>query len=207
MLDCCQLKLIFINSLTVVLCSTRRRCLLAMPVLLTVLSSAVAVSASPAPVFIPHLGRIQRNLPTGLAMRLPTRIPLSGPSDIEESKLIVEVFPSGTPKSFTVSLFTCASSPHPCLLGSFSVDKTITASARRDLERHKAMGNRISLTTNVEGYLIDGPLQNPSHAFSTMMWEQNDMIYTISFPAIERENIIWMAASMAREQPLYGERQ
>jgi hypothetical protein len=38
-----------------------------------------------------------------------------------------------------------------------------------------------------------------------MMWEQNNMIYTISFPSIERENIVLMAASMVREKPLYRE--
>jgi hypothetical protein len=35
------------------------------------------------------------------------------------------------------------------------------------------------------------------------MWQQNDMIYTISFPAFERENIVLMAVSMASEKPLY----
>jgi hypothetical protein len=34
------------------------------------------------------------------------------------------------------------------------------------------------------------------------MWQQNDMIYTVSFPANERENILFMAVSMAREQPI-----
>jgi hypothetical protein len=34
-----------------------------------------------------------------------------------------------------------------------------------------------------------------------MMWQQNDMIYTI-IPSIERENILWMAVFMATEQPL-----
>jgi hypothetical protein len=54
----------------------------------------------------------------------------------------------------------------------------------------------------IEGYLIEGPRQNPSYQFSTIMWQQNDMIYTISFPAFERENIVLMATSMVREQPL-----
>ncbi len=180
-----------------------QRCLLAMPVALTVLSSAVGVSARPAAVFSPHMNLIQSNLPPGLAMRLPTEIPLSGPSDIEDSKLIVRIFPVETLESFTVSLFTCERSPQPCLLGSFSVDRETNASAKRDLERHQAMGDRVPLARNIEGYLIEGPHQNPSYQFSTVMWEQNDMIYTISFPANERENIVWMASSMVREQPLY----
>ena len=179
------------------------RCLLAIPVVLTVLGSPVGVLARPADVFIPYLDNIQSNLPPGLVMRLPTAIPLSGHSDIEESKLIVRVFPSEIPESFTVGLFICERGSHPCLLGSFSVDRNTSASAKRELERHQVKGDRVFLATGVEGYLIEGPRQNPFSAFSTMMWQQNDMIYTISFPAIERENIVLMGVSMASEQPLY----
>jgi hypothetical protein len=138
-------------------------------------------------------------------MRLPTEIPLSGPSDFEDDKLVVRVFPSEIPQSFTVSIFTCERSLYPCLLGSFSVASKTQVSAQRELERHQMMGDRIPLMQNVEGYLIDGPLQNPPYQFSTMMWEQNGMIYTISFPSVERENIVLMAASMVREKPLYRE--
>ncbi len=180
-----------------------RRCLLVTPVILTVLSSVVAVSARPSAVFIPHLEEIQRNLPVGLALRLPSEIPLTGPTDIEESKLVVRVFPSETPLSFTVSLFTCERSSHPCLLGSFSVERKTNVSARRNLERHQTLGDRITLATNIAGYLIEGPQQNPPYAFSSVMWQQNDMIHTISFPGIERQNILFMALSMAQEQPLY----
>lgn len=175
-----------------------------MPVfLLSIVGSAVAVSARPAAVFMPHLERIQSNLPVGLAMRLPAEIRFSDPLDIEESKLVLQVFPSETPKSFTVSLFTCERSPQPCLLGSFSVESKMAASAKQELQRHQALGDRITLATNVEGYLLEGPLQKPPYEFSTVMWQQNNMIYTISFPAFERENILFMAISMAREKPLY----
>lgn len=180
-----------------------QRYLLATPVILAVLSSVMGVSARPATEFIPHLEDIQRNLPVGLALRLPSEIPLSGHSDVEENKLVIRVFPSETPQSYTVSLFTCERSPQPCLLGSFSVDRKMNVSARRNLERHQSIGDRITLTTNVAGYLIEGPQQNPSYAFSSVMWQQNEMIYTVSFPAIERQNILFMALSMAQEPPIY----
>lgn len=174
-----------------------------MPVILNILSSAVTVSARPADVFIPHLETIQQNLPPGLGMRLPADILLSGPSDIEESKLIVRVFPSESPQSFTVSLFTCDRSSHPCLLGSFAVESNQMVNAKLELERHRSIGDRVSLGNNLQGYLIEGPLQKLPYAFSTVMWQQNDMIYTISFPASERENLVLMATSMSREKPLY----
>lgn len=182
--------------------SNWRSYLLAVPVLLTICTNAVGVLARPATVFMPHLERIQSNLPEGLVMRLPREIPLAGHSDIEADKLVVNIFPSDTPRSFTVSVFTCDRSVHPCLLGSFSVEKTTAESARAELDRHKTRGDRLSLANNVPAYLIDGPAQNPPLQFSTIMWQQNEMIYTISFPASERESMLWMAKSMATEKPL-----
>lgn len=184
--------------------SVWRRCLVAVPIVLSIFSSVGEVSARPAAVFIPHLQRIQSNLPSGLVMRLPSRIPLQAPLDINEGKVVVQVFPSEIPQSFTVSLFTCDRSSHPCLLGSFSVAPKTNMSAKQELERHRAKGDRLTLlkNANVVGYLLEGPRQNPSLTFSTMMWQQNDMIYTISFPAIEKEAILVMAGSMAQEKPL-----
>jgi len=176
---------------------------LAIPVALTILGSAAGVLARPATVFIPHLERIQSKLPSGLAMRLPSAIPLEGPSDIDESKLVVRLFPSDIPQRFTVGIFTCEASAHPCLIGSFSVEPKTNVSAKRELERHQAKGDRIPLVKNLEGYLIEGMRHNPLSTFSTMMWQQDDMIYTISFPAMERETIKSMAVSMAEGKPFY----
>ncbi|MEQ8466787.1 hypothetical protein [Coleofasciculus sp. E1-EBD-02] len=180
-----------------------QRCFWGVSLFLGVFSLAVAVAAQPAPVFIPFMGRIQKNLPVGLAMRLPTELRVNDLLDIDPNQLIVRVFPSEAPPSYMVSLFTCDRSPNSCLLGSFSVHPKQSASARRDLQRHETLGDRITLTPTVAGYLIEGPQQNPSYPFSTVMWQQNEMIYTISFPAIERQNILYMALSMAREQGFY----
>ena len=175
---------------------------LSIPILITVCTTAVGVFAHPATIFLPHLRDIQQNLPKGLVMRLPKEIPLSGHSDIEDDKLVISIFPSETPQSFTVGVFTCIRSQHPCLLGSFSVEKQTSESAKVELDRHQVTGDRLSLATNLQGYLIDGQQQHPPQPFSTMMWQQNQMIYSISFPATERKNIIWMATSMAQEKPV-----
>jgi len=180
-----------------------QRCFWGVSLFLSVLSLAVGVDAQPAPVFIPFMGSIQNNLPVGLGMRLPTELRVNDMLDIDPNKLIVRVFPSEAPLSYTVSLFTCDRAPNSCLLGSFAVNPKESASARRDLQRHETLGDRITLTPTVAGYLIEGPSQNPSYPFSTVMWQQNDMIYMISFPAIERQNILYMALSMAREQAFY----
>ncbi|HBB34312.1 MAG TPA: hypothetical protein DC064_21595 [Cyanobacteria bacterium UBA9273] len=174
-----------------------------MPAILTLLSSTVDVSARPAAVFVPYLEEIQSNLPPGLVMRLPDEVQLGSHLEVNENQLVVRVLPSETPPSLTVSLFTCDRNPHPCLLGSFSVYRKTNPSAQREFQRHKTLGDRITLAPNLAGYLVEGPQQKPSYPFSSVMWQQNDMIYTIGFPAIERQNILLMALSMAQSQPLY----
>lgn len=137
-------------------------------------------------------------------MRLPSEVSIIGHSDIDESKLVVRIFPSQTPESFTLSLFTCERSAYPCLLGSFSVQRTTSVSAKRELDRHQAKGESLALVSDIQGYLLEGPSQNPPHQFTTLMWQQNDMIYTISFPASQGTSIQRMAISMAQGQLLYS---
>ncbi len=174
-----------------------------MPAILTIIGSGMRASARPAAVFIPHMEHMQKNLPVGLGMRLPDRILFSEPSDIQKDQLVVRSFPSSNPQSFTVSLFTCDRNPQPCLLGSFMVDRSTSVSAQRELQRHQVLGDYLTLDKNIRGYLIEGPRQNPYSAFSTFMWQQNGMIYSLSFPAIEQQNMLQMAVSMARERPFY----
>ncbi|HCA96892.1 MAG TPA: hypothetical protein DEP38_20415 [Cyanobacteria bacterium UBA9226] len=173
------------------------------PWCLIILSTTEGVRARPASVFIPHLEEIQGKLPAGLPMRLPAEIRIGQPLDIDESRLIIRVFPSETPLSFIVSLFTCSRGSFPCFLGSFTATSQTNVSAQRELQKYKEKGDRITLAPNVEGYLLEGPQQNPSYPFSAVMWQQNHIIYTINFPAIERQNILFMAVSMAQQQPLY----
>lgn len=170
---------------------------------LIVLNNPSIVLARPASVFTSHLEEIQSNLPVGLAIRLPAELRMGKLLDIDESRLILRVFPSETPLSFTVSLFTCSRGSYPCLLGSFSANSKTNVSAKLELQKYQEKGDRITLAPNVKGYLIEGPEQNPAYPFSAVMWEQNNIIYTINFPAIERQNILFMAVSMAQEQPLY----
>ncbi|MBD1839679.1 MULTISPECIES: hypothetical protein [unclassified Coleofasciculus] len=166
-------------------------------------SENVPVQARPAPVFTRHLETIQSSVPPGLIMRLPSQILLSGPTDVDPSELIVRVFPSETPLAYTVSLFTCYSNPQPCLVGSFSVEKKNSLNAIRELEKHKAAGDRITLRKDIRGYLLEGKKQKPSYEFSSVMWQQDDFIYRVSFPTIERSNILLMANSMANDVPLF----
>lgn len=158
--------------------------------------------AAPDEMFAPHLDRIRSSLPSGFEMRLPAEVILGDAIPLETEELIVRVFSTASPPRLTIGLFTCESSPFPCLIGSFAVESTASTNAQRELNRHRSMVTPITLAQGIEGYYLEGTAQTPPSAFSSVMWQQNQMIYTVSFQAHERQNILNMAASMANEPPV-----
>ena|GEM_PF-5370813 len=185
-----------------VLSQVWQRSLLALAVIVAVNGRSLEASARPAAVFTPHLEKIQSSLPLGLAMRLPPEIQILGLSESEEERLIVRVFSSETLDNLTVSLFTCELGNQPCFVGSFGVDRDTSVSALRELQRHQNLGDRVTLAYNIPGYILEGSQQKPSYRFSSVMWQQNGMIYRVSLPLVERQNILLMASAMTREVPI-----
>lgn len=176
---------------------------LTLPIFLVTITIPIKASAIPAEVFTPYLNEIANSVPPGWKMRLPSRILLSEPADEDFiSELIVRVFPSTTPRGLTVGLFSCNSGGFPCLVGSFSVDSQNSANAQREFAKHKAAAQKITLGYGIQGYLLEGQKQNPPNTFSSVMWQQEGMIYTVSFLAQERQNILFMANLMANEAPI-----
>jgi hypothetical protein len=57
----------------------------------------------------------------------------------------------------------------------------------------------VTLASGVRGYLREGKRLKPASEFSSLMWQQDSMIYTLSFLAAERDNIITMGRSMAAQ--------
>lgn len=175
---------------------------LVLATMLAIFSEAAKATARPAEVFLPHLEQIREGLPHNDVMRLPAEILLGGSGDLHPNDLIVKVRSTTAPSRLTVSLFTCESGPHPCLVGSFVAEHATSASAQHELDRHQAMNAPITLADGIQGYLREGPKLTPASEFSSVMWEQNNMIYTVSFLAFERQNILYMARSMATEPPI-----
>ncbi len=177
--------------------------LLAFPILLAIIGTPIKVSAVPAEIFTPYLNEIVNNLPPGWKMRLPSRIMLGGPADEDFiNELNVRVFPSTIPTGLTVGLFSCDSGPFACLVGSFSVDSQTSPNAKREFEKHLKAAQKITLARGIQGYLLEGQKQNPPNIFSSVMWHQDGMFYTVSFLVEERQNILFMASSMANQPPV-----
>jgi hypothetical protein len=161
--------------------------------------------AEPAPVFESHLDTIIESTPPQTFMRLPPEILLGTPANFDLNQLNVKVLTSGNPAITSINLMTCETGIFPCLVGSIVVEWNGSANAQRELARHQTTGYPITLDMNLTGYLLDGSKQQPAYGFSSVMWEQDNTIYTISFPAAERQNLLFMALQMARSAPLLPE--
>ncbi|MCU0526408.1 MAG: hypothetical protein MUF72_16470 [Elainella sp. Prado103] len=159
-------------------------------------------SARPAAIFDPYIYQIRQELPPNFEMRLPAEVLLTAGPGLEPEELIIKLLPTRSPSRLTIGLFTCDRSPFPCLVGGFTVESSQSESAQRSLDQHRQLGSPITLAEGIQGYMQDGPLLMPASDFSTLMWEQRGMVYTLSFLAAERENILTMGRSMANQLPL-----
>ena len=173
--------------------------------ILSVLAIATALPLKPAQaesIFDPYKQSIREQLPVGLSLRLPEKILLNAAEQQNIENYTVRVFVSQNPSRLTVSLHSC-SGGGSCLLGSFVTENQRSSVAQSELERHQDEGVRITLKDGVFGYVIDNDAPRSATPFATMMWAQDNMVHTLSFPQNERQNMLYMALSMANSDSLY----
>ncbi|MEH1797291.1 ShlB/FhaC/HecB family hemolysin secretion/activation protein [Nostoc sp.] len=161
------------------------------------MGSAVQAVPSSSNFLSAQRTQIQRSLPSGWTMRLPEKLLLTKNSPVKN----IQVLTSDSSSSLSVNFFTCETPAASCYLGSLSVHSRTSDVAQQALQKHQ-MAAPITLAANVKGYLLEGPRQNPPYPFSSVMWEQDNLIYSIRFPAQERQNILYMAKSMVNGTPI-----
>ncbi len=149
-----------------------------------------------------HLEEIKNHLPSGLQMRLPSSIPVKNLPDDKNKKYFVRVFPLASVPSFTVSIFNCDTEESSCLVGSFSVDSKNSSTAQEAFKKHQSAAAPITIKDGIQAYFLDGSKQKEVSQFSSIIWEQDGLLYTIQFPVQERQNIFFMAYSMANGKPI-----
>lgn len=172
-------------------------------IVLSVFGTAIQTIAQPAEVFIPHLDRIRQTLPPKYSMRLPSAVLLGGPADEDFIKeLKVRIFASEVAPGVVVGLYACEDPAQFCLVGTYSVTSARSAIGQRQFADHVAGSMPITLTPTVRGYLLEGERQWPRSTFSSLMWRQDGMMYRIRFAYPERQNMLFMAKSMAESQAL-----
>lgn len=159
-----------------------------------------AVQAQPDPLFFPHINDVITSAPPGFPIRLPEEVKPVG--DYDPSDLTVQVLSSATPTTVNVGLFSCDSGTVPCYAGSITIDRSSAVHAREELKRHKQVGDRLTFRPGLVGYFVDGRKKRASERFTSVMWQQDNVIYTLSFPAGDRQAVIDMAGSMAISDPI-----
>jgi len=168
--------------------------------LLILVATGLRAAAGSEDIFAPHHKEIRESLPSGWLMRLPSEVPSRGLVDGTQSKYKVQVMSGEEAAGLTVSLFNCEDQSPGCLVGSFAVNSP--ASVEEAWQLHQAGAAPITLAKGVQGYFLDGSRQNSPSPFSSVMWEQEGLIYTVRFLAQERQNILWMAYAMANQTPI-----
>ena len=175
--------------------------------ILSVLAIAAALPINPAQaesVFDPYKEILSEQIPLGLSLRLPDQLLLNQAKEIGIENFTVRVFVSQNPSRFTLSLHSCPQgSNQPCLLGSFVTENANNQMAQSELKRHENQGARITLDSGIFGYVIDSDRPRGSDDFATIMWAQDNMIHTLSFPQAERQNMMYMAVSMAKSDAIF----
>jgi hemolysin activation/secretion protein len=151
-------------------------------------------------IFTPHLDRIRQSLPAQWVMRLPAQMSLNQVPQSTLNASQVEVVQSTAPPKVIVNLVTCQTGSADCLLASFSAESSTSAIAQQALKQHQLAASPITLVSGIQGYLWEGwRHQQPR---SSVMWVQDGMIYTVSFPTQERQNLLYAAVYMANAQPI-----
>ncbi|HBY75641.1 MAG TPA: hypothetical protein DEG47_01200, partial [Cyanobacteria bacterium UBA11148] len=179
-------------------------CWLILGAALIVMGRELSATARSGDIFAPYQQQIQDNLPPGLQMRLPSEVPSSVFSPGTPNQYRIRVIPSTPALGLTVSIFNCEQDEPTCLVGSFAVDSLASIRAREALQQHQAAATPITLAPDRQGYLWEGSKQNPPSPFSSVMWEQDGQIYTVRFRVQQRQNMLYMASSMAKTEPIGG---
>ncbi|NEP13447.1 MAG: hypothetical protein F6K14_25220 [Symploca sp. SIO2C1] len=168
----------------------------------TTIDSKVKASDTSTDIFAPYLEQIRTSLPPGLVMRLPSPVLLSDRFNSQDEKYFVQVSPSTSEASLTVSVFSCQEQLPSCLVGSFAVAANTSEQANQTFKQHQSAGTLTTITNNIQGYLLESENQEASSTFSSLMWGQDNQFYTIMFPVQERQSLIDLGSSMAQGVPI-----
>ncbi len=168
----------------------------------TRIDSQVKASDTSTDIFAPYLEQIRTSLPLGLVMRLPSSVLLSDRLNSQDKKYFVQVSPSTSKASLTVSVFSCQEQRLSCLVGSFAVAANTSEQVNQTFKQHQSAGTVTTLTNNIQGYLLESENQEVSSTFSSLMWEQDNQFYTIMLPVKQRQNLIDLGSSMAQGVPI-----
>ncbi|MGJ3244826.1 MAG: iron uptake porin [Elainellaceae cyanobacterium] len=152
-----------------------------------------------ASTFTASLDEIQAKLPSTWAVRLPS------PDSLTElfpdpASYSVRVFAFDQPPAIAISLFQCDSGAPACQLATITVDSSTSRDTQQALRRHQ-QGMSYFLDMDVQGYVLTGTDPGDPSG-SSLMWQQDGLIYTVSFPTQHQHVWVAIARSMTHALPL-----
>jgi hypothetical protein len=144
------------------------------------------VSANPVIKITPDLGPVLGQIPDNFYVRLPEKITLNRYVE----RLFLKTFVSNNPRSLTVGLYGCDEVAINCYIGTIRAETNKSYHAIAELYRHK-QGSRITLSAKIQGYVL-----LESNNFASVMWEQEGIIYRLTFNQQEKQKMLLIAYQM-----------
>jgi hypothetical protein len=149
-------------------------------------SVKLPASANPVLEITPDFGQVRRQIPDNFSVRLPEKITLNRHLE----GLFFRTFVSSNPRSLTVGLYGCDEVAINCYIGTIRAETNQSYHARTELYRHK-QGARITLSAKIQGYVL-----LESNNFASVMWEQEGIIYRLTFNKQEQQKMLFIAYKM-----------
>ncbi|MBD1847699.1 hypothetical protein H6F89_30760 [Cyanobacteria bacterium FACHB-63] len=154
--------------------------------------SPMSAQAEPAPLFRSVLENIQRQLPNGLQMRLPSYLP--------EAALTLHPFVQSNSKGLQLYLSSEANCNQPkCSVGGLAA---FTQEGFSPWARQLKKGTPVSLPDGIQGYyLIVGKGKTADHY---VLWQQDGVGFVLGTDrgSLSQQELIQIAASTVVEPPL-----
>ena len=155
-------------------------------------------------VFEDHWAVMRSLLPSDMVLRLPEDLLLVTDVGMEVEPPMILVNSVGENSGLSVDVRVCGLSSE-CRMGNFAVARRSHPATANSLAYHQERGYPITLTPEVQGHLLTKLPDGTEHDNMSVMWEQEDAVYRVQFPALDRQNILNMARSMALNRPITTE--
>ena len=184
----------------------RRSTLMSFMLSLGVISFLQPANAAPAPAFRPILQSIRDQLPEGMVMRLPSFLYLYGGPGIKRNEYAnLESYQANELRISVTSQPNCGA--RACQNGYIAVLKSSLEDAhvkflRSDSESilHRDM---ITLAKGVKGTYIFVNMRGASGgSYHAVLWEQDGLTFVVSGVLPDKQGVIEIAKSMAKEPPV-----
>lgn len=170
-------------------------------------SPSQSVNSQPiSPQHLQHLSQRQQ-LETNLHLRLPDEWPRALQSQIENHAIENHAPPQfsleSTADRLGLQFSTCSSADH-CWTASL-LTESLTPAAQAKLEHYENSGYPITLTPDISGFLQLIPSTSTLSPLASVIWVQDEQLFTVELPEAQRQTALYLAHGMASSPNSFDE--